>query len=135
MRRQLPLEHLRGRDGCPLRKAALQLHSDRASSSERTCAFLAALLARVQSPEWAASRASVTKLRTFEARSDCVGFSDLPCEAAMLRSAMLKLTLVCCSAAAASCAVNCGAIWGASGRAGLFGPGGATATRGRCGIL
>ena len=110
-------------------------HNERASSSESTCAFFAALLARVQSPTCAASRASATKLRTLEARSDCEALSALPCKAAIFLAAMLKLKLVCCCAAAVSSAVSCGAICGGSGRDGVLGAEATVGIRGRCGRL
>ena len=110
-------------------------YKDLASSSERTCAFFAALRARVQSPVCADSRASVMKLRTLEARSSCVSFKGFPCVVAIFRFAMLRLTLVCCCAAVVSSAVNCGMICGGSGRAAAFCPEGGGETCGRCGAL
>src|SRR5882762_3112805 len=77
-------------------------HGELASSCERTSAFFAAARARVQSPIFAASRASAMKLRSFDARSCWVAFSDLPSAEPMLCSATLKLWLVCCWAATAS---------------------------------
>src|SRR6266403_5323558 len=77
-------------------------HGELANSCERTSAFFAAARARVQSPIFAASRASAMKLRTFDARSCWVAFSDLPSAEPMLCSATLKLWLVCCWAATAS---------------------------------
>src|SRR6266850_8235946 len=90
-------------------------HGELANSCERTSAFFAAARARVQSPIFAASRASAMKLRTFDARSCWVAFSDLPSAEPMLCSATLKLWLVCCWAATASPALSNGAIWGTSG--------------------
>src|ERR1700730_12552697 len=110
-------------------------YKDLASSSERTWAFFAALRARFQSPTWADSRASATKLRTLEARSSWVGFKFFPWVTAMFRSAMLRLTLVCCCASVVSSAVNCGIICGGSGRAVAFCPEGGGETCGRCGAL
>lgn len=118
-----------------IRKNEMGGHKERANSSDSTCAFFAALLARVQSPTCAASRASATKLRTLEARSDCVALSVRPRDAAIFRSAILKLRLVCCCAAAVSSAVNCGTICGGSGRDAALGPDATLGTRGRGGPL
>jgi hypothetical protein len=112
----------------------LTVYRDLTRSSERTCAFFAALRARIQSPACADSRASVMKLRTLEARSSCAAFKVFPFAAAIFRSAMLRLTLVCCCAAVVSSGVNCGMICGGSGLAAAFCDG-AVGTRGRCGAL
>src|SRR5258708_28206483 len=87
------------------------VHSELANSCERTSAFFAAARARVQSPIFAASRASAMKLRTFDARSCWVAFRDLPSAEPMLCSAALKLWLVCYWAATASPALSDRAIW------------------------
>ena len=107
-----------------------------ASSSDKTCAFFAALRARVQSPTLAASRASAIKLRTLEAKSDCVAFRFRPRVAPILRSATFRLSFICCWAALASAGVNCGAICGTSGLfAESFVVGDPAGKRGRAGVL
>ena len=89
-------------------------YSEPASSSDRTCAFLAKLRARLQSVICAASRASLRKPLILEIRSDCAAFRFLPRANSRFFSAMLRLWFVCCCATADSCRVNCGAIIGAS---------------------
>jgi hypothetical protein len=113
-----------------------RIYSELANSCESTSAFFAAFRARVQSPLFAASRASAMKLRTFDARSCCVAFRGFPPAVAMFRSAMLRLWPVCCCAALVSAAVSCGAIWGTSGLlATSLGGGLPAGTRGRGGAL
>jgi hypothetical protein len=90
-------------------------YCDPTSSSDKTCAFLARSRARAQSPARPASRASEIKLRTLEARSDCVAFNGFPAVAARLRSAVVKLCSVSRCNAVDSCVDNSGTICGASG--------------------
>src|SRR5712692_3529599 len=112
-------------------------YSEPASSSDRTCAFLARLLARLQSAICAASRASLIKPLILDARSDCAAFRFFPRTDSRFFSAMLRLRFVCCRAAADSCGVSCTEIVGAS----VFSAslpvlaGGGVLTRGRGGAL
>src|SRR5229473_5566607 len=89
-------------------------YSEPASSSDRTCAFLARLRARLQSVICAASRASLIKPLILETRSDCAAFRFFPRADSRFFSAMPRLWLVSCLASADSCAVSCGAIPGAT---------------------
>src|ERR1700675_1093701 len=117
-------------------EAADQNHSDPTSSSDKTCAFLARSRARAQSPARPASRASEIKLRTLEARSDCVAFNDFPAVAARLRSALLKFLSVSCRSEADSCVDNPGTICGVSGfAAGAFWFVEGATLRGRAGAI
>ncbi len=104
------------------------------SSSDKTCAFFARSRARAQSPARPASRASEMKLRTLDARSDCVAFKDFPAVAARLRSAASKLPAVSRCKEVDSCADNSGTICGVSGfPAGALGFAGAEKLRGFAG--
>ena len=105
---------------------------DAASSSERTCALVARLRARVQSPSRPADRASPIKPLILPARSVCVGFNFRPSERARFFSAMLRLAVICCCAAEDSAADSCGAMMGTSPFPALaFSAFGAGATCGR----
>src|SRR5712692_6013943 len=112
-------------------------YSEPASSSDRTCAFLARLRARLQSAICAASRASLIKPLTLDTRSDCAAFRFFPRTDCRFLSAILRLWLVCCRAAADSCGVSCTEIVGASVFSASLpvGAGGGVLTCGRGGPL
>jgi hypothetical protein len=110
-------------------------YREEASSSERTCALVARLRARVQSPSRLADCASPINCLIFVAKSDWVAFSVLPCERARFFSASLMLEVICCLAAEASASDICGAITGASGLSAVFSAAGAGAIRGRAGAV
>src|SRR5713226_5444658 len=112
-------------------------YSEPASSSDRTCAFLARLRARPQSETWAASRASLINPLILETRSDCAAFRFFPRADCRLFSATRRLSFVCCSAAADSCGVSCGAISGAPSFSESFPEfaEGGELTRGRGGVV
>jgi len=76
------------------------------SSWERSFAFFARLLARVQSRSLAASRDCAMKLLTLEAMSDCAALRARLRAVCKFRSAMPRLSLVCCCASASSSGVN-----------------------------
>jgi hypothetical protein len=127
-----------GRRSCcrSVREVAEENHSDPTSSSDNTCAFFARSRARAQSPARPASRASEIKLRTLEARSDCVAFNDFPAVAARSRSAALTLRSVSRCNEIDSCVDNPGTICGVSGfAAGAFWFVEGATLRGRAGAI
>src|SRR5260370_33053008 len=95
-------------------------YSELASSSDRTCACLARLRARLQSVICAASRASLMNPLIFETRSDCAAFRLFPRADSRFLSAIRRLWFVCCRANTDSCGVSCGAIMGAPDFSPLF---------------
>jgi hypothetical protein len=104
-----------------------------ASCSERTCAFFARFLARVQSPPFAASRVSVINPRTFDAMSACTAFNVFPRVDSRFFSAALMLVFTCCCAFAFSSAESWGASRGISGLSVSTSAEGEDAARGRGG--